>query len=167
MATGKYTRTPAHIEHLKRAAFIRNGSMTPEQRFWSKIQKSDGCWEWQGQRNHKGYGEVSVRSKWVKAHRFAWASVHGPIPPGMQVCHHCDNRACVRPAHLFVGTNSDNQRDAVKKGRGPGAKLSPQDVRAIRGLLDQVSVSKIAAQFGTSETAIYRIKLGQAYSYVE
>jgi hypothetical protein len=127
MATGKYTRTAAHVEALRRGAFIRNGSMTPDQRFWSKVQKSDGCWEWQGARNWKGYGEHSVNCRAIKAHRYSWALHHGPIPDKALVCHRCDNPCCVRPDHLFIGNNSDNQRDAVKKGRGPGAKLSPDE----------------------------------------
>ena len=165
MADPKSTKL---TDRARKAAFVRNGSMTPEQRFWSKVEKTDGCWGWQGQRNHKGYGEISINNRWFKAHRYSWALHFGEIPAGRQVCHTCDNRACVRPDHLFVGTNSDNQRDAAKKGRAPSSKISAQDVRSIRGLLDlRVRMSEIAFRFGVSVAAVQRIKSRKAYAYVE
>jgi hypothetical protein len=161
------TKSTKFIEARRRGATARNSGITPDQRFWSKVQKSDDCWEWQGPRNWKGYGEHSVNCKAFKAHRYSWMLHYGEIPKGMQVCHRCDNRGCVRPDHLFVGTNSDNQRDAVTKGRGPSAKLSSEDVRLIRGLLDlRVSATEIAFRFGVSRSAIMRVKHGQAYTYV-
>lgn len=167
MATGKYTRTAKHIEAFKRGAFKTNGSLTPEQRFWSKVQKSDGCWEWQGQRNHKGYGELSINSRWIKAHRYSWALVHGEIPARMQVCHRCDNRCCVNPDHLFVGTNGDNQVDAVRKGRNPIAQLNEQLVREIRTLAPTKTKAEIARTIGVSWSAVHRVITRECWKHVK
>lgn len=110
--------------------------------FWSFVRKSegDGCWEWNGHRNAKGYGHISVVGNLVLAHRHAWALTHGPIPEGMFCLHHCDNPPCVRPDHLYIGTKKDNARDRSLRGRGcdsrgelhPSAKLSAAQVREIR-----------------------------------
>lgn len=90
-------------------------------RFWPKVRKSDGCWEWTRATTTHGYGKFSVATAvWDRAHRVAWKLTNGPIPDGMFVCHHCDNPLCVRPDHLFLGTHGDNMRDASTKGRMPG-----------------------------------------------
>lgn len=89
----------------------------PDQ-FWSKARKGDGCWEWTGfVAKRTGYGQARYQmGKWL-AHRLAWTLTHGEIPEGMQVCHDCDNRRCVNPAHLFLGSATDNVHDMLAKGR--------------------------------------------------
>lgn len=95
-----------------------------EERFWSKVLiLSDlfSCWEWIGgrdDRNRQGYGKFSLRGRLTGAHRVAFELCYGAIPEGLQVLHHCDNRPCVRPEHLFLGTPKDNTDDMWAKGRG-------------------------------------------------
>ena len=87
-----------------------------ERVFWSRVDKTADCWVWQGP-CFKGYGYLGNNSKVFLAHRFAYESMNGPIPQGMFVLHRCDNRPCVNPSHLWLGTAKDNIRDCIAKGR--------------------------------------------------
>jgi hypothetical protein len=105
--------------------------MTTEERFWSKVDK-DGpvpahqpelgpCWVWRGSVHGKtGYGQLTVGGKYFSSHRFSLSLTidAGVIPAGLNVCHHCDNKRCVNPGHLFIGTHKQNMQDMVAKGRG-------------------------------------------------
>ena len=95
----------------------RARSEPAEQRFWKYVEKTDSCWLWTGAKIGNGYGHITVKRQSIKTHRFSWELHYGAIPAGMFVCHRCDVKACVRPDHLFLGTNQDNQLDAVAKGR--------------------------------------------------
>jgi len=89
----------------------------PSTRFWRLVKRSDGCWLWIGTKAPNGYGSFSLHGGKVLAHRFSYMQAFGAISENMQVCHRCDIRDCVRPDHLFLGTQSDNMRDASAKKR--------------------------------------------------
>lgn len=87
--------------------------------FWSLVKKASGdsCWEWLGGKDGKGYARVWRNGRRQGAHRVSYEITTGKIPDGLQVCHRCDNKMCVRPSHLFVGTQGDNMQDWTRKGK--------------------------------------------------
>lgn len=87
-----------------------------EDRFWEKVQKSEGCWEWQATISREGYGRLSYNLKSEYAHRISYFLANGYWPT-LFILHSCDNRRCVNPKHLMEGTHQDNMRDAAAKGR--------------------------------------------------
>jgi HNH endonuclease len=95
---------------------------TVAERFWAKVEKTDGCWLWNGARYYNGYGAfgLSRQKKGALAHRVAYLLTHGEIPEGQLILHRCDNPPCVRPDHLYAGSYSDNQRDTI--ARHPDAR---------------------------------------------
>lgn len=136
-------------------------------RFWAKVNKEgsvrplagDRCWEWTAGMLPSGYGtfRLSRPRRRPYAHRFSYELHAGPIPPGMFVCHSCDNPPCVNPAHLFLGTVQDNVDDMKAKGRGVGgcghpmAKYTDAEIDEMRRRrADGGSVSSIARAFGAS-----------------
>lgn len=159
--------------------------------FWKFCSHGDECWEWQRGINGHGYGSFydSETKKHVRAHRMAWLLTFGPIPTGegyhgTEVCHSCDNKKCVRPEHLFLGTHKQNMEDAASKGltgkqRSPATglrngmhstpgllKLSVDDVREIRrlysdGVLNQY---ELAENYGVSQSMVSNIVRGKAWT---
>ena len=134
----------------------------------ARIRVSEtGCWEWQGSCGQNGYATITYQNESWYVHRMAYELYKGPIPPGVCVCHHCDNRKCVNPAHLWVGTKAENNADMFKKGRGrsfglvrgedcPNAKLTWADVDEIRriGKCGAATQRTLAHQFGVSHSTI-------------
>lgn len=141
-----------------------------KERFWSKVEKTSRCWMWRGARDAHGYGAISVvvdgQKKAIKAHRLSWEFEHGPIAPNEIVCHQCDVPACVNPAHMFIGTIADNNKDRDQKGRNKQARgeksgmaiLTEHQVRALRRLrATGLSFAKVAARFGVHPVTAFDI----------
>jgi hypothetical protein len=156
-------------------------------RFWRKINASGECWLWKGGLIKGGYGELWMKRtdgtrKNFHTHRLAYLFAHGELPEGLMVLHSCDTPGCVRPSHLFLGTQTDNMQDCIAKGRynrvglkgqkNPKAKLTIEQVEEIRrrygrrgkgGALQR----ELAAEFGITQTQVSNIVRGQHWPTAE
>ena len=153
--------------YVKRAA---------EDRFWVKVIKIDGgCWEWTGALLENGYGLFRKDSHSnIRAHRFSWELKNGPIEGGLHVLHKCDNRKCVNPAHLFLGTHQDNMDDKAAKGRSNHAKgvahggaiLTEEVVLGIRRMCKILPQIRVAEMYGVSKQAVNSIHLRKIWKHI-
>ena len=145
-------------------------------RLAAKTTRVDGCWRWTGSKTPKGYGYIrgdARDSALLLVHRVSWMLNNGPVPEGLCVLHSCDVRDCVRPDHLFLGTNQDNSSDMVAKGRSPrgerhgAAKLTDDNVMAMLDMLhDGIKQSMISRLFGISNSVVSEIWTGKAWRHI-
>jgi hypothetical protein len=138
-------------------------------KFWRSVDwlsgGVDGCWNWTACTTVFGHGVFAPFQHFkVRAHRYVWELINGPIPAGLDCCHHCDNPRCVRPDHLFIGTRTDNMRDAAQKKRTMRreghvfAKLTQEKADEIRELRKSgVSFANISRTYGVSWSTVRRV----------
>lgn len=174
-AKRKYTKhvDPAALSEMRRiSAQKRNGTygLTPTERFYKWVHKTESCWLWTGRTKSHGYAAFRINGRLWRAHRFAWTlASNQDIPAGMVICHRCDNPKCVNPEHLFLGTQADNIRDTVSKGRARGnsnpnpargaahgqSKLTANQVSEIRHAHENGALQvQLAAIYGVSQSTI-------------
>lgn len=149
---------------------LRGGPPRQTSLFWERVEKTDGCWLWTGHRNAQGYGTLWFHGNSWRAHRLAWHLTNSGVPEGLDVLHHCDNPPCVRPDHLFLGTDRDNVDDRERKGRNvPRKKLTDEQVADIRrryrpgrGPGYSAGMSQILAkEFGVHRSYIRQLVIGK------
>jgi hypothetical protein len=111
---------PLHIQRIEEEP----ASDAVIAKFWSRVTKTEGCWVWIAGRSKSGYGMMNYRGMIQPTHRISYELAHGSIPKGKMVLHKCDNKPCVNPSHLYLGTASDNARDR-ERGRRERTRLGP------------------------------------------
>jgi hypothetical protein len=147
-------------------------------RFECQAVKKEGCWDWLGHKDDRGYCRIMVGGKIQLAHRVSWELHRGPLSDGQHVCHKCDNPSCTNPAHLFIGSQKDNIRDMYSKGRqNPGkgkpfeagvangnTSLSDSDVYAIRASKEPKKY--LAAFYGVTYAQIWNIQTRRSWKHL-
>ena len=140
-------------------------------RFWARVCKTDTCWLWTGGLDKDGYGKLSVGKVSLRVHRFMFERAVGPIPNGLGVLHRCDVRNCCNPAHLFLGTATENDADRDQKGRQAQgethgraklnwAKVEDMRQRHAAGL---VTNSELAKEHGVCQSVIADALAGRTW----
>lgn len=137
------------------------------------MARGEGCWEWLGTRSDTGYGTF-YDGRVYATHRYSWELAFGPVPLGLCALHHCDNRACVRPDHLWLGTKAENSRDMAAKGRERTpmlqgerhgeAKLTDSAVRDIR--TSDLSGVALAVRYGVSPSLVSLVRRRKAWTHL-
>jgi hypothetical protein len=158
-----------------RLSFRKKGR-TAEQRFFDFAfpEPNTGCWFWVGSLTGSGYGVHYIAPGYrEQAHRYSWEIHNGKIPDGLQACHKCDVRCCVNPEHLFLGTQSENLKDMVRKGRDNPrrgsahgkARLTELDIENIR--FDTRTLRAIGEDYGVDKQYIWKIKRGVHWGHLK
>ena len=130
--------------------------------FWRRVTKTDSCWNYCYPVGIDGYGRFGS----IPAHRYSYQLHRGTIPEGLFVCHSCDNRRCVNPEHLYLGTNRENMRDAAKRGRLASVLTMPDVVDIRDRVARRESVKAVASEYHMSTSAIYAICARRSWAWV-
>lgn len=145
-------------------------SKTLKDRFFEKVSVSglDDCWMWMASAGNSGYGHIGIGGKTVDAHVISYELHFGTVPNGMDVRHTCDNKLCVNPRHLILGTRSDNMMDFYDRNYPKKGNLSERDVRNIVSLCKQnmMSQKEIGEIFGIPQQRVSKILNGKTYKRV-
>lgn len=138
-------------------------------------EPNSGCWLWTATINPGGYASINsgrrANNRTLRAHRVSWELHYGPIPSGLLVCHRCDTRSCVNPAHLFLGTYTDNNRDKVAKGKQPSGDshgstvINSEIARTIKESSERSGI--LAARFNISARHVAAIRSGELWKCLE
>lgn len=144
-------------------------------RFWSKVDKTPKCWQWNGAVDSSGYGICTIGGKNYSTHRLSWQWANGKaVPKGLVLLHKCDEPRCCKPGHLILGTGNENVADRVKKnrsarGKGNGrARLTERDVKKIKKLRQKGWTEKgIALLYGVGRSTISHILRGNTWSWLD
>lgn len=144
-------------------------------RLMANLDTSGECWLWTGYLVGSDLrGHLKVMGLYDYAHRISYKIFKGPIPAGMKVCHTCDTPRCCRPKHLFLGTNSDNMQDSLKKGRHPtlgenhyATNLTEECVKDIRNRFKKVGSAQLSKEYDISQHAIRRIHRRKSWKHVD
>lgn len=143
---------------------------------FAAIDPISGCWNWTGA-TADGYGQLFCWQRRERASRIQWILTFGAIPTGLFVCHRCDNRKCINPDHLFLGTHQDNMRDRYMKRREPGflhnykcegnpnAKLTADQARRVRYGMEPLS--KLARELGVTHSGLYSVRIGRTWKQLD
>lgn len=166
-------------KYCSRACYwtARRASAKPaDHRFWQLVDRRgpDECWPWRGHRRQLGYGWFNLNGRPTNASRAAYILLHGPLASDQFVCHSCDNPPCCNPAHLWLGTAAENNRDRELKGRGrrgvppkgeahPSARLSR--AQALEAYHSSLPAATLAARWGVTSAAIYNIRAGKSWAH--
>lgn len=150
-------------------------SGSTEERFWAQVDTTGDCWLWLGMQFEDGYGAFYRDGQSRRAHRESYLMTHGSIPPEHLVCHTCDTPLCVRPLHLWSGTPAQNMDDMVSKGRSlvgernHAARLTPDDVRAIRGLYQPgvITMAKVGERFGIPKQTVNAVVHRHVWAHID
>jgi hypothetical protein len=167
-----YERCCSRRCHFTLSTAWKRSPETVAARFWSNVHKGERCWIWTAAKHRYGYGACGKDYGDTRAHRAAWMLTNGPIPKGKVICHKCETKLCVNPAHLFLGTQADNMADNKAKGkshygeRAWNVKLTDALVLEMRSLKGTATMRELAERYGVSQPTVWHVLSGRTWKHL-